>query len=173
VTGARQVGKSTLARQVLDQVGGTYLTLDEPVSVPDAQTLAATDPWQVQWWALGLVGARPTEQKKGADKGVDVHLSFHDEAGAQTKQAILSVKAGYMSSPHVRDLHGVVEREGAAIGVLITMQEATSHMRTEAAAAGFYDSPWGGSYPHILSCRWESEGTGLTRAPALVFVVSK
>jgi hypothetical protein len=29
------------------------------------------------------------------------------------------------------------------------MQESTSHMRTEAAAAGFYDSPWGDSYPRI------------------------
>jgi hypothetical protein len=46
-------------------------------------------------------------------------------------------------------LRGVVEREGAAIGVLITMQEATSHVRTVAAAAGFHDSPWGGSYPRI------------------------
>ena len=115
----------------------------------DAQTLAATDPWQFQWWSLGLVGARPTEQKKGADKGIDGRLYFHDEAGAQTKQIILSVKAGHTSAPHVRDLRGVVEREGAAIGVLITMQEPTSHMRTEAAAAGFYDSPWGGSYPRI------------------------
>jgi hypothetical protein len=91
---------------------------------------------------LGLVGARPTEQKKGADKGIDGRLYFHDEAGAQTKQIILSVKAGHTSAPHVRDLRGVVEREGAAIGVLITMQESTSHMR-------FYDSPWGGSYPRI------------------------
>ena len=126
-----------------------YQVVGEPVSVPDAQTLAATDPWQFQWWALGLVGARPAEQKKGADKGIDGRLYFHDEAGAQTKQAILSVKADHTSAPHVRDLRGVVEREGAAIGVLITMQEPTSHMRTEAAAAGFYDSPWGGSYPRL------------------------
>jgi hypothetical protein len=80
---------------------------------------------------------------------VGAWLYFHDEAGAETKQIILSVKAGKTSSPHVRDLRGVVEREGAAIGVLITMQEPTSHMRQEAAEAGFYDSPWGGSYPRL------------------------
>ena len=124
-----------------------YKVVGEPVSVPDAEALAATDPWQFQWWALGLVGARPTEQKKGADKGIDGRLYFHDD-GASTKQIVLSVKAGHTSSPHVRDLRGVVEREGAAIGVLICMQEPTSHMRTEAAAAGFYDSPWG-SHPRI------------------------
>ena len=136
--------------------GKDYEVIGEPVSVPDAEALAATDPWQFQWWALGLVGARPTEQKKGADKGIDGRLYFHDEAGAQTKQIILSVKAGHTSSPHVRDLRGVVEREDAAIGVLISMQEPTSHMRTEAASAGFYDMPvadeaakgWG-SYPRI------------------------
>jgi site-specific DNA-methyltransferase (adenine-specific) len=54
--------------------GKHYEVQGEPVSVPDAQTLAATDPWQFQWWALGLVGARPTEQKKGADKGLDGRL---------------------------------------------------------------------------------------------------
>ena len=123
--------------------GKDYEVQGEPVSGPDAQTLAATDPWQFQWWALGLVGARPTEQKKGADKGIDGHLYFH-EAGPETKQIVLSVKAGHTTVAHVRDLRGVVEREGAAIGVLITMQEPTAPMRTEAAAAGFYDSPWGG-----------------------------
>src|SRR5665647_548997 len=114
--------------------GKDYEVKGEPVSVPDAQTLAATDPWQFQWWALGLVGARPTGQKKGADKGIDGRLYFHDEAGAQTKQVILSVKAGHPSAPHVRDLRGVVEREGAAIGVLITMQEPTSQMRAAQVA---------------------------------------
>jgi site-specific DNA-methyltransferase (adenine-specific) len=124
-----------------------YKVVGEPVSVPDAQTLAATDPWQFQWWALGLVGARPADEKKGSDKGIDGRLYFHDD-GAATKQIILSVKAGHISSPHIRDLRGVVEREGAAVGVLICMQEPTSHMRTEAAAGGFYDSPWG-SHPRI------------------------
>jgi site-specific DNA-methyltransferase (adenine-specific) len=33
-----------------------------------------------------------------------------------------------------------LERESAEIGVLITMQEPTQPMRTEAASAGFYES---------------------------------
>jgi len=36
-----------------------------------------------------------------------------------------------------------VEREGAEIGVLITMVNPTKPMREEAASAGFYQSPWG------------------------------
>ena len=41
----------------------------------------------------------------------------------------------------MRDLRGVIEREKAEIGVLLTMEESTKPMRTEAASAGFYDSP--------------------------------
>jgi uncharacterized protein len=36
LTGARQVGKSTLARMVLDRVPGTYLTLDDPLTLERA-----------------------------------------------------------------------------------------------------------------------------------------
>ncbi len=122
----------------------------EPVSVPDAQALAASDPYQFQWWALGLVGARPVEGKKGADKGIDGRLYFHDEgAGGKTKQVIFSVKAGHTNVTHLRDLRGVIEREGAEIGVLLTMEEPTRPMHTEAASAGFYDSGWGTRHPRL------------------------
>jgi len=131
------------------EAGKDYAVVGEPASEPDAQALAASDPWQFQWWALGLVGARPVEQKKGADKGIDGRLLFHDEGPTKTKQVILSVKAGHTSAPHVRDLRGVLEREGAAIGALITMQAPTAPMRREAAEAGFYDSPYGGRYPRL------------------------
>lgn len=122
-----------------------YEVVGEPVSLPDAKTLAENDPYQFQWWALGLVGARPVEQKKGADKGIDGRLYFHDEpdsSKAKTKQIILSVKAGHVTVSHVRHLRGVVEREKAAIGVLISMEKPTKPMRAEAATAGFYKSPW-------------------------------
>jgi site-specific DNA-methyltransferase (adenine-specific) len=67
-----------------------------------------------------------------------------------TKQVILSVKAGQATVAHLRDLRGVVDREKAQIGVLITMQEPTQPMRTEAASAGFYRSPWTGKdYPKL------------------------
>src|SRR5262249_28595604 len=40
----------------------------------------------------------------------------------------------------VRDLRGVIERDCAEIGVLISMQDPTQPMRTEALGAGFYRS---------------------------------
>jgi len=39
----------------------------------------------------------------------------------------------------VRDLRGVLDREKAAIGILISLQPLTGPMETEAASAGFYE----------------------------------
>ncbi len=123
-----------------------YRAIGEPVSLPDARTLAQENRYQFQWWALGLVCARPVGQKKGADKGIDGQLYFHDEsdtAKVKTKQIVISVKSGTAGVKDVRDLRGVVEREKAQIGVLISMEKPTKAMRAEAAGAGFYQSPWG------------------------------
>ena len=60
-------------------VAQSYEVIGEPEALPDAETLAQEDPYQFQWWALGRVGARPVEQKKGADRGIDGRLYFHDE----------------------------------------------------------------------------------------------
>ncbi len=127
-----------------------FHVVGEPTSDPDAAALAASDPYQFQWWALGLVGARPVEQKKGADKGIDGRIIFQGDKQGIFESVILSVKAGHTNVAHVRDLKGVLEREKAAIGVLISMQEATSPMKTEAVTAGFYESAlWGRKYPKV------------------------
>lgn len=148
----------------------TYKVVGEPVSLPDARTLAKQDPYQFQWWTLGLVGARPVEQKKGSDKGIDGRLYFHDEAeGGKTKQIIFSVKSGGVTVKDVRDLRGVIEREKAEIGVLITLEEMTKPMRSEAATAGFYESPgWKKKYPRlqILTVGQLLEGKGVAYPPS-------
>jgi DNA methylase len=77
-----------------ESIKSTYQVIGEPTSVPDAETLAATDPFQFQAWALGLVGARHAgSAKKGADKGIDGRIYFHEGDTGKTKQIILSVKA--------------------------------------------------------------------------------
>lgn len=125
-----------------------FTIVGEPTVASGAEALAKEDPYQFQFWALGLVGARPVEEKKGADRGIDGRLYFHDEGPTgKTKQIIFSVKAGKTNVAHVRDLRGVIERDKAAMGVLITMQEPTKPMKTEALNAGFYDSGWGGRHP--------------------------
>lgn len=149
-----------------DQV--QYEVIGEPVSLAGAQALAKQDPFQFQWWALGLVGARPADEKKGADAGIDGRIYFHDEANGPTKQVIISVKAGKPHLTYMRDLRGVVDRENAEIGVLICMYEPTQPMRAEAASGGFYDSPgWGQSYPklQILTIEELLNGKGIDMPP--------
>lgn len=116
----------------------------EPVSLSEAQNLAIDDRFQFQCWALGFVGARSVEAKKGADGGIDGRLYFHAAPTSDTTQQIIfSVKSGKLKAPDVRELGHVVTRERAEIGVLITLEEPKKTMRAEAASAGFYTSPWG------------------------------
>ena len=59
-------------------------------------------------------------------------------------------QGGHAGSNHVRDLSASCGRESAEIGVLLTMQEPTQPMRTEAAGAGFYTSlGWQEDYPRV------------------------
>lgn len=135
-----------------EEAGKTYEVIGEPVSVADAAELAKQDPFQFQSWALGLVGARiATSAKKGADKGIDGRLYFHDDKSGKSKQIILSVKAGEnVNVAMVRDLRGVIERDKAEIGVLISMEPPSRPMLKEAAEAGYYKSPFvDGKFPRL------------------------
>ncbi|MGD0903768.1 MAG: DNA methyltransferase [Terracidiphilus sp.] len=122
------------------EIKQTYDVIGEPTDYAGAAALAAEDKYQFQWWALGQVGARPVDQKKGADRGIDGRLYFHEDDSGQSKQIIFSVKAGGVTVSQVRDLRGVIEREKAEIGVFICFEEPTKPMLREAAEAGLYRS---------------------------------
>jgi DNA modification methylase len=125
----------------------TFEVIGEPTDLAGARALSLTNRFQFQCWALGRVGAR--HGGKGADRGIDGKLDFHDEPqGGKTKQIIFSVKSGKVGVGDVRDLCAVVGRENAEMGVLITLESDTRPMRTEASGAGLYKSPWG-THPRI------------------------
>jgi len=142
-----------IKRRMEDAFGDSleYEVIGEPTTVEGARTLAEQDKYQFQWWALGLVSARPADQKKGADRGIDGRLYFHDDNSGKTKQVVLSVKGGqHVNVSHIRDLIGVLDREKAEIGVYISLEEPTRPMRAEAAQAGFYHSDtWNRDYPKV------------------------
>lgn len=133
------------------EVRKTYEVIGEPTDVAGAQQLAEENKYQFQYWALGLCGARPTEGiKKGADRGIDGRLYFHDDRSGNSRQIIFSVKGGHnIGVSEVRDLIGVLQREKAEIGVYISFEEPTKPMQKEAAEAGFYTSADGSRYPRI------------------------
>jgi site-specific DNA-methyltransferase (adenine-specific) len=152
--------------------GIEFDVIGEPTTPDDAAKLAHDDPYQFQAWALGLVGARTVDQRKGADQGIDGRLLFHEKPGGKTRQVIISVKAGHVGVQHVRDLRGVIEREEAEIGLLISMRAPTQPMRTEALAAGHYRSgsegagTWG-KHPRLqlLTIRELLEGRRIDMPP--------
>jgi hypothetical protein len=116
-----------------------YEVLGAPMDLASAEALAQHDRYQFEWWALGLVDARPAQDKrKGADRGVDGYINFFDDNSGKPKTLIAQVKSGNVSAPQVRDLAGVLQREKAAIGLFITLREPTRPMLQEAASAGFY-----------------------------------
>jgi len=146
-----------------------YKVVGEPVDLRGAEELAKQDRYQFQWWALGLVGARPAEneKKKGADKGIDGYIYFHDEP-QKTKKIIIQVKSGHVNPGQIRDLRGTIERAQAQIGVFITLNEPTTGMRKEAVSAGYYRSPgWNKNYPkiQILTIKELLEGKGINYPP--------
>ena len=119
-----------------------YEVIGEPKDLASARALALQDRFQFEWWALGLVDARPAQDKrKGADRGVDGYIYFFDDRSGKAKTVVVQVKSGHVQASHVRDLVGVLDREKAAFGVLVTLEEPTGPMRKEAASAGFYASP--------------------------------
>ena len=130
-------------------IESTYQVIGEPTDLGGAERLAAENKYQFQYWALGLVGARPVEEKKGADRGIDGRLYFHDDETGQYRQIIFSVKAGGVSVPQVRDLRGVIEREKAEFGVFLCFENPTKPMLKEAVEAGWYKSSDGSSYPRL------------------------
>jgi hypothetical protein len=109
--------------------------------------LAQLNRHQFEWWALGLVEAMPAQDKqKGADRGVDGIIYFQEKDTDQYHKIVVQVKSGSVGVSQVRDLKGVVEREKAAIGALLTLRAPTRAMKEEAAGADFYESE---NYPEI------------------------
>lgn len=116
-----------------------YTVIGVPKDLNGARALARQNRYQFEWWALGLVDARPAqEKKKGADTGIDGIINFIDDPSGKAKKILVQVKSGKVSVSQIRDLKGVLEREQAAIGAFISMAEPTAPMLKEAATAGFY-----------------------------------
>ncbi|GHT38660.1 hypothetical protein FACS189427_12920 [Planctomycetales bacterium] len=83
--------------------------------------------------------------KKGSDKGIDGVAYLLGE-----QSALFSVKSGNVSVKNIRDFAHVIEREKAAAGVFITLEEPSKPMLQEAAALGNLSDPAGFKLPKKL-----------------------
>jgi DNA modification methylase len=129
-----------------DKIKETYFVRGQPVDVASARALAEKDKKEFEIWAISLVGAAHREH----DGGVDGILSIPESKKSFTK-VVVQAKSGKNLTPGmVRDLLGTVEKEKAAIGLFITLEEPTIGMSEFANHSGDYDSPiWHKSFPKI------------------------
>lgn len=146
----------SLMRHRLEDTFGSelseYEVIGDPKDLKSAEALAQLDRFQFEWWALGLVNARPAQdKKKGADSGIDGIISFFDDNSGKANKIVVQVKSGHVTRNQIATLNSDREREGAVIGAFITLDEPTGPMRTEAASAGFYEPEFlpGHRYPRI------------------------
>jgi len=112
-----------------------------PTDVASAKVFAKKDPFQFQIWACSLVGARPTE-KRGADRGIDGIIVFKDiDSGGKLihRTGIVQVKSGRVTRSQVATLKADVDRENAAFGLFVTLEEPTKAMIQEALQAGSFN----------------------------------
>lgn len=127
-----------------------------PTTLEAAQYLFEQDPFEFQFWILGEIAAQPygassgsKKGKKGADGGIDGQMFFMRPDGGKVEKVIVSVKGGKnLTAGMVRDLAGVLTKEGAAIGVFICLAPPTAGVIREAQQQGGYE--YGGKlYPRV------------------------
>ncbi len=132
-------------RRMQDAFPGIEIkVIGEPVDAAGAKELAATRPSQFEYWVLDRIDAQPTGGKGPDLDGVLPFIEF----GGKAKRVVVSVKGTKVVNPEMlRELRGAMN-DDKPIGVLITLLPPTPGMKTQAAAAGFYESA-GRKYPKV------------------------
>jgi site-specific DNA-methyltransferase (adenine-specific) len=112
-----------------------------PEDLYAARALFEQDPYQFQWWANWLVGVQNyRERRRGPDRGID-GIIFFPNGPHGIGRVVVSVKGGKLKADDIRALAGVVQREDANMGLLVTLEEPTRRMITDAAGAGIVRAP--------------------------------
>lgn len=120
--------------------GEDYAVYGVPETASGARALFKQDPFEFQKWAVSLVPNAYPQEGKTADKGVDGRASFAEyEAGKlQRRKIVIQVKGGKLKAGEVRDFAHVIQREGAVLGLFVTMNAPSKKMEIEAGELGFF-----------------------------------
>ncbi len=138
---------SLMKHRLADSFGerlSPYDVVGAPQDAASARALAEASEhdgrYQFEYWALGLVEARPAhDRRRGADAGVDGYVNFLDDDSGKVKRVIVQVKSGRVGRAHIATLRGDMERQEAEMGLFITLEPPTAPMVRDALSAGFYE----------------------------------
>jgi len=158
---------SIILRRLEDNFGKNILDnihLDGiPKDIESARALANNEDDRLRkefekWAILTYTNNRAIiNEKKGTDKGIDgiafvLGGDWEEELKKnEYKKILFSVKSGeQIKSGDIRDLKGTMQREGAVMGIFLTLESPTKPMIAEAKSAGFYTYKLTGTrYPVI------------------------
>ena len=141
-----------------------------PMDLHAARSLVHANRLDFEAWAITRVAGLAPNEIKTADQGIDGRgLLFHEsdrKAHQSNPRLVLGqVKSGKFSLSHLRDFCRVVDREGAAMGIYITLDaEPTSAAKREMARMG-RTRVGAGEYPRVQM--WSIRDHFERRAPEL------
>ena len=110
-------------------------SVNKPTSTAAAQELWEKDKKEFALWALSLVGAKPIVH----DDRVDGILGFV-ESGNKKQKIFVQVKGINITPRMIKDLVNTIEKEGTAIGLLISLNRPILSIITDSVHAGNYES---------------------------------
>ena len=114
-------------------------TFGIPQDLASARRLAAERAYDFEAWAVSRVPGLAPNERKGGDRGIDGRGQMLDKPRDHNSRLVLAQVKGGRSFQlgQFRDFLHVVEREGAALGIYVTLDRVTSgQARAEAAAMG-------------------------------------
>ena len=136
-----------MEKRIYDEFTIKPKVVGNPASFIGAENLFKRSPLDFERWAVTRIDGMHPNDKQVGDHGIDGRGYIGPDNQYKT---IISVKGGKHLTPSmVFELMGVVEREHAAFGVLITIHNPTDGMKKEAAKGGVVNTPLGHHYPKI------------------------
>ncbi len=94
-----------------------------------------------KWAILTYTNNRAViKKKKGADGGIDGVFYFWNGGEINAAKMVLQAKSGNVQRKDIAALRGDMEKEGAALACLITLEEPTRPMKKDAKSAGIYEN---------------------------------
>jgi site-specific DNA-methyltransferase (adenine-specific) len=131
--------EATFGKDVLDKISLNGI----PRDMDSARALALKKDDRVrkefEKWALLTYSLNRAiiNDKKGADGGVD-GVAYFQTGSSDNAKIVFQVKSGKVGRGDIAKLNSDRQREGAEMGIFITLQEPTGPMKAEAKAVGAY-----------------------------------
>lgn len=134
---------SLILKRLGPEIASTVILSGAPKDMESARQLALKKDDRTRkefekWAVLTYTDNRGAiNGKKGADAGIDGTAYFLTSKTDNDKM-VFQVKSGHVGRGDIAKLKGDMQRENAALATLITLEESTAPMRSEAKAAGSY-----------------------------------